>query len=63
VRNPERRGIDLADYPAVRRWHDAIAARPAVQRGVAVLSERQRQGPMTDEQREIMFGKKQFAAR
>jgi len=24
--------IGLADYPHVRRWHDAVAARPAVQR-------------------------------
>ena len=23
VRNPDRRGIDLADYPSVKRWHDA----------------------------------------
>ncbi len=63
VRNPDRRGIDLGDYPAVQRWHDAIAARPAVQRGVAVLADRQRQGPMSDAQREVMFGKTQFAAR
>ena len=63
VRNPERRGIDLAAYPAVRRWHDAIAARPAVQRGVAILAERQRQGPMTDAEKEVMFGRAQFAAR
>ena len=63
VRNPDRRGIDLAQYPAVQRWHDVIAARPAVQRGVAVLSDRARQGPMDDKQREIMFGKTQFAVR
>ncbi|GGC41081.1 thiol:disulfide oxidoreductase [Siccirubricoccus deserti] len=63
IRNPERRGIDLAHYPAVRRWHDTIAARPAVQRGVAVLSERQRRGAITDAEREVMFGKKQFAVR
>ncbi len=63
VRNPDRRGIDLAEYPSVRRWHDAIAARPAVQRGVAVLSERQRKGPITDAQRDVMFGATQFAVR
>lgn len=63
VRNPDRRGIDLADYPAVQRWHDAIASRPAVQRGVAVLADRQRQGPMDEKQREVMFGKTQFAVR
>ena len=63
VRGADRRGIDLADYPSVKRWHDAIAARPAVQRGVAVLADQRRQGPMTEEQRENMFGKTQFAAR
>ena len=63
VRNPDRRGIDLAEYPGVKRWHDAIAARPAVQRGVAVLADSQRQGPMSDEQKEILFGQTQFARR
>jgi GST-like protein len=63
VRNPDRRGIDLAAYPAVQRWHDAIAARPAVQRGVAVLAERQRQGAMTDVEKEVLFGATQFAQR
>ena len=63
IRNPERRNIDLADYPNVKRWHDAIAARPAVQRGVAVLAENQRRGQMTDEERDIMFGKTQFQIR
>lgn len=63
VRNPARRGIDLADYPHVRRWHDAIAARPAVMRGVEVLSENQRRGAMTDQERENLFGAKQFGAR
>ncbi|MBY0339512.1 MAG: glutathione S-transferase N-terminal domain-containing protein [Acetobacteraceae bacterium] len=63
VRNPDRRGIDLSDYPAVKRWHDAIAARPAVRRGVEVLSERQRRGPISDTERENMFGRTQFAVR
>jgi GST-like protein len=63
IRNPDRRGIDLADYPAVKRWHDVIAGRPAVQRGVAVLSDRQRTGPISDKERENMFGATQFSAR
>ncbi len=63
VRNPDRRNINLSDYPNVQRWHDAIAARPAVQRGVEVLSENQRKGAMTDAEKEVMFGKTQFAAR
>jgi GST-like protein len=28
--------VDLADYPNVQRWYQAIAARPAVQRGMVV---------------------------
>jgi GST-like protein len=28
--------VDLADFPAVKRWYDAIGARPAVARGMAV---------------------------
>ena len=63
VRNPDRRGIDLDDYPNVKRWHDSIDARPAVQRGVAVLAEKQRRTDITDQERENLFGKNQFAAR
>jgi GST-like protein len=63
VRNPDRRGVELSEYPGVQRWHDAIAARPAVQRGVAVLSENQRRGPMSDAEREQLFGKTQFQPR
>lgn len=63
IRNPDRRGIDLSSYPDLKRWHDTIAARPAVQRGVAVLADNQRKGTMTDEERENMFGKTQFTAR
>jgi GST-like protein len=36
VARHEWQKIDLADYPNVRRWHEAIGARPAVQRGMAV---------------------------
>jgi GST-like protein len=63
IRNPDRRDINLADYPNVKRWHDAVAARPAVQRGVEVLAEKKKLGPMTEDEREIMFGKTQFLAR
>ncbi len=63
IRNADRRNVDLGQYPNVLRWHDAIAARPAVQRGVAVLADNQRRGTMTEAEREIMFGKTQFAAR
>jgi GSH-dependent disulfide-bond oxidoreductase len=63
IRGAERRNIDLAEYPALKRWHDEIAARPAVQRGLAVLAEHQRRGEMTETERENLFGKTQFVAR
>ena len=64
VRSNSRKGEKLgADLPGVRRWFDTIEARPAVQRGLAVLSDQQRSGPMDAKQREILFGKKQYEAR
>ncbi|MDJ0950994.1 MAG: glutathione binding-like protein [Alphaproteobacteria bacterium] len=32
----EWQGVSLAEFPSVNRWYDAIAARPAVERGMAV---------------------------
>jgi GST-like protein len=62
ARFAERGTIDLGDYPAVKRWHDEMAARPAVQRGLLVLADFP-QGPMTSTERENLFGATQFAAR
>ncbi len=39
VSNPERRGVDMALYPNVQRWYEGILARPAVQRGMALLAD------------------------
>jgi GST-like protein len=56
VRAPERRKVEIALYPHVERWLAAIEARPAVQRGLAVLAQHRREGPMTEEQRKHLFG-------
>lgn len=37
VARHEWQGIDLARFPSVARWHERIAARPEVQRGLEVL--------------------------
>jgi len=47
ARSHANQGVDLSDFPQVRRWFDAIAARPAVQRGIQVLADRRR--PQLDE--------------
>jgi len=56
--NANKRGVELADYPHVKRWHDSIAARPAVQRALSVLAEERRshERALTDEEREVLFG-------
>ena len=59
----ERGYVELAEYPAVKRWFEEIDARPAVQRGLAVLSENREERRINDSEREVMFGKTQFAAR
>ncbi|HXF67018.1 MAG TPA: glutathione binding-like protein [Burkholderiales bacterium] len=65
MRGAENRGVNLADYPNVRRWFDEIGARPAVQRGVKVLAEVQStaQAPHDDRSWEVLFGKVQFQRR
>lgn len=49
--------VDLADYPQVRRWHDALAARPAFARAYALEKTFKRPAEMTDEMRRNLFGR------
>lgn len=63
LRSHERQGQDLNDFPYLKKWYEAIEARPAVQRGVEVLSSDRRQGGLSDKERENMFGSAQYAKR
>ncbi len=63
VRLYERYGVVLDDIPNVKRWMEAIAARPGVQRGLEVLADRRRSGPISDQERENMFGATQYQRR
>jgi len=63
LRYHERQGIDLNDYPQVKRWYQEIESRPAVQRGIAVLAQHTSSSPFTDEQRRILFGEEQYKRR
>ena len=63
MRRPERQGVERDGFPNFKRWFDEIAERPAVQRGVQVLSENQSSGKFDDKQREILFGATQYARR
>ena len=62
LRSWKNQGIDLDDYPHLKRWFEGIEARPAVQRGVKVLADLRK--PLTDDKsRDILFGKTQFERR
>jgi GSH-dependent disulfide-bond oxidoreductase len=61
LRAPENQGVEIDDYPNVKRWRDAIAARPAVIRAVEVLAENRRKGPgYSDKAWEMLYGKTQM---
>ncbi len=62
LRNWKGQGMELTDYPALKLWFDKLEKRPAVQRGCQVLAE-MRQPIKSDAEREILFGKKQYAQR
>jgi len=63
IRPWEKQGQRIDDHPNLKRWMEEIEARPAVQRGLKVLAERRREGPISDRQREMMFGKTQYEKR
>ena len=63
TRSYDKQGQDLKDFPNVKRWFEAIDARPAVQRGLQVLADRQSSAPMDEKTRSVMFGDAQFARR
>ncbi|WP_175872605.1 glutathione binding-like protein [Burkholderia sp. BCC0397] len=60
TRSWQNQGIVLDALPNVKRWHEGIAARPAVQRGVEVLASMRK--PLQDDKaREVLFGATQYA--
>jgi GST-like protein len=62
LRAPDRQGVELGEYPHVARWRDAVAARPAVVRGLAVPNV-DAPAQMDAAAKEILFGKTQYERR
>lgn len=55
VRSYKQQGQNLDDYPNLKRWFLAIKERPAVRRGLEVLSEHTRTTPYNKEELKTMF--------
>ncbi len=60
VRPMRRQGWEREQFPNVKRWFDAIEARPAVQAGMKLLEKFRGSRTITEEGRDILFGKTQF---
>ena len=54
----KNQGQDLEDFPHLKRWFDAIQARPAVQKGFAVGKELRRNLNDDEEAKKVLFGQK-----
>ena len=54
---PDRQGQNIDDFPNLKRWHTAIAARPAVQRAYALAKGVNQKPSVTDDRtRSVLFG-------
>lgn len=63
LRSHAKQGVDLEEYPHVRRWFEDIAGRPAVKRGLKVLAH-EGGAPKNEKARfENLFGGRQFQRR
>lgn len=66
LRQYERQGIDLGEFPNLKRWYEAIDARPAVAKGREILVEYREKvnaGLDPKEAQKNMFGSAQYARR
>ena len=64
TRSHANHGVELAEYPNVKRWFEAVSARPAVQRGVQVLADRRKPvAQLDDKARQNLFGAGQYEKR
>ena len=64
ARSHDRQGHSFNEFPNVKRWFDAIDARPAVKRALKVLADKRKPGFEKDaEARRNLFGEAQYQRR
>ena len=60
---PERQGVELKDYPNVKRWREAMSKRPAVKKGMIAGQEMKKNIKLTEEEFSNLFGENQYKHR
>ena len=58
VKQYERQGIDIIEFPNVRNWIDRILSRPAVERALAIKSDQAIDVATDKEAQKILFGQR-----
>ena len=58
VKGYERQGIDIGEFPNVKRWIDALLARPAVDRALKVGAERRIDLASDKEAQKVLFNQR-----
>ena len=62
TRNWKNQGIEINEFPHFKKWFEKVSARPAVRRGVEVLTNLRK--PLTDDKaRDLLFGASQYQKR
>ena len=62
TRNWKNQGIEINEFPHFKKWFEKVSARPAVRRGVEVLTDL-RKPLMDDKAKELLFGASQYQKR
>ena len=62
TRNWKNQGIEIDEFPHFKKWFEKVSDRPAVRRGVEVLTNLRK--PLTDDKaRDLLFGASQYQKR
>jgi GST-like protein len=59
----ERQGLDLKEFPDLKRWFEAIGDRTAVKRAYALAKEINTQPTVSEESKKVLFGQTAAVAR